>query len=684
MLNEIITLHKSLNRCGVQIPTMHRWIKEHKRQEGFIVGIASTGQMATIEHCASDRMVKLWKIMPDNQKSFPVFNLKVPVCKPSITSREVREIIDDKKEVQYRCIKMQEIYQKSTLAYKERDKRKLKARICDYPSELLRHLDNGDPRLNILTTLIKRLQSFDQGIDSFLNQISLVAINACLKGEIGSVDLVEKLLFGKWNRNNETFENSDIPVVLDLADYHEFDYRITDPALKKIVSDALLHKVDEKTQSALCSLTGEMTALELDKFPSPKLPILGPTYLLSMNKDAPCHYRYGKISSAIFPVGKKVTEHLQNALYCITDEKRRGKTWQKVPGSKNKQSDLLIVYLEDMPESTINLAELFVETIESEAAEAAFEETAASVCSALKGLPAANRNSLLHVFVLTKIDPGRKQLVLNSSFTVENVISGAEEWQLASDNHPFFTIPLPGKKGKKAIVAKPSCPSPASVMRCFQYQWIKNGTGKSGVPGCHLHKVYDVFLGGQNEAKVSAKRLLSLALRRFTPLFLGIGAAVHTGRWEPFSPDARKTMLTGVSILSILLFKLGYRKERFMKEAAFNIGRLLALADTLHKEYCNHVRKQEIPPQLIGNAIMPIAIDNPERGLARLNERLMIYKAWADKVHGEKFRLVKWTLGQMGQVANELAPCDLPNRTDDAAKAQMLLGYLARSESKSA
>lgn len=121
-----------------------------------------------------------------------------------------------------------------------------------------------------------------------------------------------------------------------------------------------------------------------------------------------------------------------------------------------------------------------------------------------------------------------------------------------------------------------------------------------------------------------------------------------------------------------------------MRKAAFNVGRLLALADTLHKEYCNHVRNQDIPPQLIGNAMMPVAIDNPEQGIARLNERLMIYKAWADKVQGEKYRLVKWTLNQMGQVANELANCNLPNRSDDAAKAQMLLGYLARSKSKSA
>ena len=119
-----------------------------------------------------------------------------------------------------------------------------------------------------------------------------------------------------------------------------------------------------------------------------------------------------------------------------------------------------------------------------------------------------------------------------------------------------------------------------------------------------------------------------------------------------------------------------------MHSAPFMVGRMLALADTLHKEYCRHVRKKEVPPQLIGNALMSTAVDNPERGLARLRERLMIYQAWATKVQGDEYRLAKWTLGQMGLVSRELARLALPDRTDDADKAQMLLGYLARPEAK--
>ncbi len=683
MINEIVSLNNSIKLCKLNVQNKHPWITEPARKEGFIVGFDSDGQIAAIEQCSSDRMAKMWKFSPDNQKSFPVINFKTPIWESSKNPLEIHNELNDKDLVKS-CDSISKICKDSKVFYKESEKNKLTGRLIDFPNEVLEILNNSDPNLKSLVVLINRLKLYKSDIDSFFEQLSQTTIDGCRDGSLQSIELVEKLLFGKWNRNNKKYDKAEIPIVFDLADFADFKYRTTDPDLGRHISNILSQKEDISAEpsTSRCAISGEIAQIETDTFPKPKLPVLGPTFLFSMNKDAPCHRRYGKISSEIFPVSKKLTRELHNSMLYITDEKRKGKTWQTVPSSDNKKPDLLIVYLEDIPESTINLADLFVETAENETSEAAFEETAKSVCSALKGVPALNRNSLVHVFVLTKIDQGRKQLALNSSFTIENIISGAEEWQFASNNHPPISIILPGKKGEKAITIKPSCPSPASAMRCFQHQWIRNGAVKSRVPGCNLCEVYDIFLGEQNEAELSSKRLLTLALQRFSPLFLGIGGAVRSGNWKTFSIDARKTMLIGVSIASILLFKLGYRKEEFMKEAAFNVGRLLALSDILHKEYCNHVRKKDIPPQLIGNAMMPIAIDNPEEGIARLNERLMIYKAWADKVNGEEYGLVKWALGQMGQVARDLADCDLPNRTDDAAKAQMLLGYLARSESK--
>jgi hypothetical protein len=119
-----------------------------------------------------------------------------------------------------------------------------------------------------------------------------------------------------------------------------------------------------------------------------------------------------------------------------------------------------------------------------------------------------------------------------------------------------------------------------------------------------------------------------------------------------------------------------------MHAAPFLVGQMLALADTLHKEYCQHVRKKDTPPQLIGNTIMPVALESPAAGLARLSERIPIYQAWANTVSGDSVGLAKWALQQLGKAAGELGELVLPEHCDDAAKAQMLLGYLARPDSK--
>ena len=113
-----------------------------------------------------------------------------------------------------------------------------------------------------------------------------------------------------------------------------------------------------------------------------------------------------------------------------------------------------------------------------------------------------------------------------------------------------------------------------------------------------------------------------------------------------------------------------------MAEPGFLLGRFLSLADTLHAEYSKEVRK-DIPPQLLGNALIPTAISSPAKGLARMLERIRVYQAWARK---SGTPLGRWSCGEMGKIANEVAPQLPDRRLNEAEQAQLLLGYLARSE----
>jgi hypothetical protein len=179
----------------------------------------------------------------------------------------------------------------------------------------------------------------------------------------------------------------------------------------------------------------------------------------------------------------------------------------------------------------------------------------------------------------------------------------------------------------------------------------------------------------------AAHHMLDLTLRRLGPLLMGVFGAMYTGdmqRWDEYPARSRETALRAVSTLGILLDAIGRRKETYMSGTAFLVGRLLSLADTLHREYCKHMRGGDIPPQLIGNALMPVAADNPKDAVDRLRERMNIYKAWADRGGGEEYRLAKWAVGQMGQICHHLLQLLLPTETDQTFRAELFLGYMAR------
>ena len=118
-----------------------------------------------------------------------------------------------------------------------------------------------------------------------------------------------------------------------------------------------------------------------------------------------------------------------------------------------------------------------------------------------------------------------------------------------------------------------------------------------------------------------------------------------------------------------------------MKGPPFLVGRLLSLADQLHLQYCHGVRKRQVPPQLVGNALMATALEQPTKAVAMLSQRILPYQAWARTVQGgDEVRLAKYFLGELGRVSAELKDIELPSTCCDAEKAEMLLGYLARSE----
>ena len=120
-----------------------------------------------------------------------------------------------------------------------------------------------------------------------------------------------------------------------------------------------------------------------------------------------------------------------------------------------------------------------------------------------------------------------------------------------------------------------------------------------------------------------------------------------------------------------------------MNASPFLVGKMLKLADELHAQYCKEVRNNSFPPYLIGNTLMTAALDNPSQALAQLALRLKPYYGWAQTYKRTKDgKLPGYLIGQYGITASQLAELDIPERFNDAERAQVLLGYLAANQKK--
>jgi len=434
----------------------------------------------------------------------------------------------------------------------------------------------------------------------------------------------------------------------------------------------------------ICQLTGKNHYIENEKYPEPKLPVIGNTYLYSNNKDIPCLNRYNMKSLQSYKVGKKTISEINNALNYMTKFERKNKTWIQVPGSKDKELSLLIAYVEDEPEYDDDLAKMMGDSpgpnIEQDMI--TFESLTEQVCSSLLKQTEKNIDAKIKTFVINKIDDGRKQINFSETYSVNNIILSINNWQVASKNHPYIDYRININQDVK--IAKPYCPYPCQILTIMKRHWkleIRNGKRDlkfEKIPGLTLKDIYNIFISNFNEEQVYCTKLLKIMNHQFKGLMINVGHFYIRKELYKINRNAIYDSCLVVSILSILLYKLNCLKEEYMNKIAFNIGRLMMLSDVLHREYCLNVRKGKLPPQLLGNSIMPTAIDFPNRALDLLLERIRIYKAWADT--DSEARIGKWAISKISEVALEMSKQEIPEGFNEAERAQVLLGYLAKIE----
>ncbi len=693
MINELYTLKRSLDQNHISIPQMHPWIEGIKSGEALLVNVSRDGGVEGVEYCSPEQVSSFWNIRESNKQTFPKINLD-----PLWTKIENRglliEFVEFGKAKQwdqwldlantivgtYPEIKCRKNPEK--IKSWEKDKWQ---RLFKFPQEfVLPNLGRENERLRELILCFSSWEEFSEDVvNDFLLQIVQKLLNDLSNGRLDCFKLAQDLIAGRPKAKSQP----QITVIFNSSNKYVV---VADKNEALALSTALHTSKTAHEKKYKCPLSGKMTNGAVKKYPSPKLPVIGNTFLMAMNKDAPCHKRYGKIGAEIFAASEEVSSQLDNTIRFITDPERIYKTWMPVVSGKwevrgnkkQEKKDLLIAFAEDLPDIENMNPNLALIIGGDSTQEQSFETVSSIVCDAIRKHKISKTSAKLHFFIIRRISKGQSQVVLNEFCLFSQLVQAVETWKQASSNHPAFSLFLSKKKGMKAIEHFPPVPYPADLTRLLQYQWIRDGMESHKLESCSLVTSYDLFLDRGARTKVAVRLILQLLLQRLIPLLAGIGRAQQIGELDKYSVFAKTSALMAVSFLGIVLYKLGIMKEVYMKEVGYNIGRLLSLTDCLHKEYCKMVRNGDIPNQLLGNTILRTVLDSPVKGLARLSERIPVYKAWIDRQTGEEFKLAHWAKNEMGKISEQLSGMTIPDSTNDALKAQILLGYLAHTDTK--
>jgi len=731
MLSEAWRLLQALERTGAEaLERKHKRVQEPGRTNRCLrVRLSREGAVAAVEDVDQSDWPN-WTVMDGNQNSFPVIRAQEPIFEAPAELWERlgykkglrrRELLPQADRVSLLC----EVPESPILSSKKRAT--LWHRLREKAGEIL--ACPPDSRLACVNAVATRFIAAPSSPEPFLRQVAEAALSALRSGTL-TADDVERLLVGKGPPDaNGKRPPATVQLALDLADPEGFPHAVYSRQTRTGVIEQL-PPTPTKTQTkgtgkqGVDALTGAFAELEEETLPKVNLPVPSSrdghrvgrrsVPLASMFSDARCNYRYGLTDAAVFPVAKQTALNLKEALESVTADERWGQTWQFVAsgrfdtsdGRKFEKQDLLIVFVEECPRIDAKTARYFAG---ADVFGKQFEADAEVVCARLRAVVKDPPKSRLSLFLIRQVSKGQAQVTLAEAPTVQQLLDGTERWVSAvKQNTPHVSLFLPKTERFEAARAEPLPPYPDQVVRLLSHQWVRDGSsprGPDGRPtkpshelvGPGLGDVLNLMLRIEGKCEPAARRLLSMLVQRLTPLLIGLFGAKHAfrpraeqGGHEPlcdYPRPSREAALRTVAVAAILLDALGHYKEYYMSNAPYQVGQVLALADTLHKDYCIVVRKGKLPPSLIGTALMRRALDNPAAAIADLGERLMEYVRWAKTADvprsqdEEQERIAvheaRKKLRQYQPLAAALGTAELPTETNDVVKAQLLLGFLA-------
>lgn len=704
MLNDLYMMAKNLEKQGIKPDPIHFDIHDSD-QCHLIVYLHKDGKPPTLQTLEKDEGSHLWTHRNGQHNSFPAVRLTKPLLaqsqsekiKAALNSKKWKDLSLDDKRAILESLDWCDINPK----YRVNNKSNLMLSPWSQ-KELQVVLDDDSPDLVAIRTLLERFPRNMHDAEALTLSLAKAAYEYAQQAGDTAVTTLKELLVGPQQKR----------CYFDVRD-QDLGHAVADERTKKGViaalcsrDDAIEHETPEssETASVVRSALSDKAKPPLGKkrsHPQPNLPISGQTYLYSNNKDIPCLSRYGMDGSNAFPVTRHEALFMGAALSFLTEKNRQGETWSKVLSPSKTESHLIVAWSESNPAADKRLASLFGESGANDnydLLEEAYEKRCKVVLSYLKQICNDDPSVLVHLWQLGKLDEGRRQIVYADEYTVNQLKEGCASWLEAANNMPPILFRALVKKEGRAAQKEPrdlglECPSPEDIFTFARMCYRCSGGGISTVTpdnprvldsksaAFQPSQVYRLMFPKSSEQSGFLNHVLETSLRLGGDLLIDAGGCQTSRKIQPFLESDMKKACTAAALLAILLYKLGTRKEEYMKGQAYTLGCLLREADKLHKQYCFEVRnksdaKKPLPTQLMGNAMFQVVAERPAEGLNRLEEKIRIYIGWGDTSQSTQARRI---LSDLSEIATDIASAgdEIPERFSVQERAQLLLGYLA-------
>jgi hypothetical protein len=701
MMDELYVAGKAMKDLEILPAVRYPDIHMLGKGECLLFGIDNKKQFKSLRLLSKEDASSCWKHSKGNHHSFPAVRVMIPL----LTEGESRKIDP---EAWKRMDFNNKVLQLRSLNFESLNFRE-QVYLSDWSYQQLGPiLECDDLETAALRQLIRCFPQKPQCRDFLKQMLSFLQeyLGTCTDEK--AMDLIKDLLTGVWDSKKRCYV-SHCMTYYDVYETGQFENSVFSSATARKLSEFLFRKESQNSNhEELISdpLSGRRDWGVGDKYPNPTIPVVGPTYLYSRNKNIPCLTRYGMSDTKAFQAGRSSVQLAQNALMALTKADRENLTWKKISSGRRKGADLLLAYASQMPENQAFLAQILgapqtyssinMDEVRYENQKDVFDDLCGQVLGALRsiqGIPSEEERNQIHMIILGTLDTGKKQIVYGNSLTVNQLCENLISWEKASHNCPVIKIPLLAKKRRNLYT--PRCPGPDEICRLLKINctWhrIMHPLNQSSISLSEIYQIYMPRRGAESLDPVFIRKVL---LKSFNTVkyLMSMASAEITINNGIVSGSALFKQIDyvgyAVSFLSILLGYLHIRKEQYMENAPYNVGQLFKLADQLHKNYCVAVRnggdkKKRLPPQLLGNAIFPIACVHPVEGLNRLRERIRPYIAWAETVSNEEnSSFVRHILKEMANKAQYIAAHELPKEFSPEEQAQVFLGYLAEVNQK--